>query len=86
MSTAEGPFPMETTYRHRGRNRDSAPHALLSPARVSPDADIPPDEVCPPCRGTGQVISKLGGDPHPVECPWCHGTGRLPRPSADSNS
>jgi DnaJ-class molecular chaperone len=47
---------------------------------MSPDENIPPDEVCPPCRGTGTVISNLGGEPHPVECPWCHGTGRLPRP------
>lgn len=31
---------------------------------------------CPPCRGTGRVISTLGGSPQQVTCPWCEGTGR----------
>jgi DnaJ-class molecular chaperone len=31
---------------------------------------------CTPCRGTGTVISALGGTPKPVTCPWCEGTGR----------
>jgi len=32
-----------------------------------------------PCRGTGQLISGLGGEPHPVQCPWCRGSGeRIP--------
>jgi DnaJ-class molecular chaperone len=35
-----------------------------------------PDDLCPPCRGTGEVISNLGGEPKTVECPWCEGTGR----------
>jgi hypothetical protein len=30
---------------------------------------------CMACRGTGQVISNLGGSPSNVECPWCRGTG-----------
>jgi hypothetical protein len=30
---------------------------------------------CMPCRGTGQVISNLGGTPSSVTCPWCSGTG-----------
>ena len=30
---------------------------------------------CTPCRGTGRVISGLGGEPKPVTCPWCEGTG-----------
>jgi DnaJ-class molecular chaperone len=30
---------------------------------------------CPPCRGTGRLISNLGGAPSEVACPWCHGTG-----------
>jgi DnaJ-class molecular chaperone len=30
---------------------------------------------CPPCRGTGRVISNLGGEPHEQECPWCEGSG-----------
>ena len=30
---------------------------------------------CMPCRGTGQVISNLGGTPSNVTCPWCGGGG-----------
>jgi hypothetical protein len=31
------------------------------------------------CRGTGRVISNLGGAPQDVTCPWCDGTGvRVP--------
>jgi DnaJ-class molecular chaperone len=30
---------------------------------------------CSPCRGTGKVTSKLGGEAHEVPCPWCEGTG-----------
>jgi hypothetical protein len=29
---------------------------------------------CPPCSGSGKVISNLGGTPHEVDCPWCEGT------------
>jgi len=32
-------------------------------------------QPCPPCRGTGQVISNLGGSPSTVTCPWCEGSG-----------
>jgi DnaJ-class molecular chaperone len=32
---------------------------------------------CAPCRGTGQVISNLGGSPSQVTCPWCEGGGML---------
>jgi hypothetical protein len=28
-----------------------------------------------PCRGSGQVISNLGGTPRAVSCPWCGGGG-----------
>ncbi len=36
-------------------------------------------QACTPCRGTGQLISGLGGTPHQVTCPWCRGTGvRIP--------
>jgi hypothetical protein len=32
-----------------------------------------------PCRGTGRVISNLGGKPQEITCPWCEGGGvRLP--------
>ena len=30
---------------------------------------------CAPCRGTGQLISNLGGEPSQVTCPWCEGGG-----------
>lgn len=32
-------------------------------------------EPCMPCRGSGKVISKLGGLERRVACPWCHGEG-----------
>jgi DnaJ-class molecular chaperone len=35
------------------------------------------DQICTPCRGTGHLISGLGGTPHQVTCPWCGGTGRF---------
>jgi hypothetical protein len=28
-----------------------------------------------PCRGSGELISNLGGTPSKVSCPWCEGTG-----------
>jgi DnaJ-class molecular chaperone len=33
------------------------------------------DRTCRPCRGTGRVISNLGGTPRQVTCPWCEGAG-----------
>ena len=30
---------------------------------------------CAPCRGTGGLISNLGGEPSTVTCPWCDGGG-----------
>ena len=30
---------------------------------------------CMACRGTGRVISNLGGSQSSVECPWCAGSG-----------
>ena len=33
---------------------------------------------CMACRGTGRVISNLGGSPSTVDCPWCNGTGLRP--------
>ena len=31
---------------------------------------------CMACRGSGKVISNLGGTPKEVACPWCEGSGR----------
>jgi DnaJ-class molecular chaperone len=44
---------------------------------MSADASDTPDIPCPPCRGTGKVISNLGGEAHEVDCPWCEGSGRF---------
>jgi DnaJ-class molecular chaperone len=41
------------------------------------DATHEPRE-CMACRGTGRVISNLGGSPSTVECPWCGGGGLRP--------
>jgi DnaJ-class molecular chaperone len=30
---------------------------------------------CTVCRGTGTLISNLGGSPSQVPCSWCEGTG-----------
>jgi DnaJ-class molecular chaperone len=32
---------------------------------------------CPPCRGTGRIVSHLGGSASTVTCPWCEGTGHV---------
>lgn len=51
-------------------------------ARPSVSADEETPEVadvepvpCTVCRGTGSLISNLGGSPSTVECAWCEGTG-----------
>ena len=46
---------------------------------MTPSDAAPADDPgrCHACRGTGQVISNLGGKPHEVTCPWCEGTGRF---------
>ena len=31
--------------------------------------------ICTACRGTGKVLSSLGGTPHEVVCPRCEGSG-----------
>jgi DnaJ-class molecular chaperone len=42
--------------------------------RMSATSDDP-RATCTPCRGTGKLVSGLGGNPHEVTCPWCGGTG-----------
>ena len=39
------------------------------------DATATETPPCSACRGTGRVISRLGGSDHQVECPWCDGGG-----------
>lgn len=41
--------------------------------------------VCPPCRGTGTVVSNLGGAPSEEPCPWCGGTGHW-EPGVDAQA
>jgi DnaJ-class molecular chaperone len=43
----------------------------------APDDAAGAPRECSACRGTGQVISNLGGAPQQVPCPWCEGTGRF---------
>jgi DnaJ-class molecular chaperone len=33
--------------------------------------------TCTPCRGTGRVISNLGGQQREITCPWCEGSGEF---------
>jgi DnaJ-class molecular chaperone len=40
----------------------------------STDAETEP-RPCSPCRGTGTLISNLGGTPSTISCPWCGGSG-----------
>jgi DnaJ-class molecular chaperone len=58
-----------------GRRR--YPRAVVAPA--SDDATGPSDDQpeCSACRGTGHVVSGLGGEPTTVTCPWCEGAGRF---------
>jgi DnaJ-class molecular chaperone len=49
----------------------------------SDNADVPEEShgprECMPCRGTGKLVSNLGGTPSTVTCPWCEGGGvRMP--------
>jgi DnaJ-class molecular chaperone len=39
------------------------------------DAEGTERQVCTPCRGSGRLISSLGGTAHEVICPWCAGSG-----------
>lgn len=53
----------------------SPPVATEPPPTDAPDTG-PAPEPCMACRGTGQVLSHLGGPATKVTCPWCRGGGR----------
>jgi DnaJ-class molecular chaperone len=53
------------------------PLAPVSTPDQTQQDQTPEDLPCPACRGTGRVISSLGGEPHELPCPWCDGTGRF---------
>ncbi len=38
-----------------------------------------------PCRGSGRVISHLGGETSEIACPWCAGTG-VRQPGIDAQA
>ena len=42
---------------------------------ANPDQESHQPRECMPCRGTGKVISNLGGTSKQVTCPWCEGGG-----------
>ncbi len=49
-------------------------------------AEVPEDRAeCRACRGTGSVISNLGGEPRTADCPWCEGTGTF-KPGHDAQA
>jgi DnaJ-class molecular chaperone len=50
------------------------PRRAMAADEQTETAEPPP---CSACRGTGQVISNLGGSPSTLPCPWCEGTGRF---------
>ncbi len=48
------------------------------------DSD-PGSDSCLACRGTGSVVSNLGGKEQSVDCPWCEGKGkRIPEHDAQA--
>ncbi|HEY8584307.1 MAG TPA: hypothetical protein VIL49_15225 [Capillimicrobium sp.] len=50
-------------------------------------ADETPTNVpCSACRGTGRLISNLGGSPSEVVCPWCEGRGQRLSPEHDAQA
>jgi DnaJ-class molecular chaperone len=52
---------------------------------AEPPTESPSPAPCDACRGTGVVISNLGGEPHEEPCPWCEGGGvRLPAHDAQA--
>jgi len=42
-------------------------------------------QECMPCRGTGKVISGLGGKNSKIACPWCEGDG-VRKPEIDAQT
>lgn len=50
----------------------------------STEASHGPQE-CMPCRGSGRVISNLGGEANKIPCPWCLGEG-IRQPGIDAQA
>jgi hypothetical protein len=63
---------------HLGARRPDRPASRYARGPVSADEETPEAAEpvpCTVCRGTGTLISNLGGSPSNVECAWCEGTG-----------
>ncbi|MEA2256231.1 MAG: hypothetical protein QOG35_2276 [Solirubrobacteraceae bacterium] len=63
---------------HPATRRTSACSSLTRP--MADDAQSSGADAatpCPPCRGTGRVVSRLGGSASTVTCPWCEGCGQV---------
>jgi DnaJ-class molecular chaperone len=58
-------------FRNRAATRYARALVADDDATGAPDGPL----ECSACRGTGKVISALGGDEKPVTCPWCEGSG-----------
>ncbi len=54
---------------------------MAAPDETQPAEPLP----CAPCRGTGEVVSNLGGTAQKVRCPWCDGTG-IQQPGHDARA
>ena len=48
---------------------------VTAAADTEPAAADASRAVCSPCRGTGVVVSNLGGEASTEPCPWCEGSG-----------
>jgi hypothetical protein len=48
---------------------------VADPQQPAPDPESDAPAECVPCRGTGSVLSFLGGETTSVTCPWCEGSG-----------
>lgn len=59
-------------------------HAMAREQDQQPAEPVEP-AACAPCRGTGQLLSNLGGEQSTVVCSWCEGSGvQLPAHDAQA--
>jgi hypothetical protein len=59
----------------RARCVPPAPTTTLALSMSEQVPDPIAAEPCGACRGSGVVISNLGGEAHELPCPWCEGGG-----------